>query len=168
MGKWTCKQNKCNMFHRKLSLKTPPTISSMFLCFLDSYPRLVFPQTSKQTYMCFHRMHETTSTAMEAITPIAADRMMATSRATAVLWGYCDQSPHTGRQSEVFSIALQEKPSWHLSVLQLFSEMVEDTKDHHDDTDKQCGSYKPRQPQEWLDNSIMCWTITPFNFKVLI
>ena len=43
---------------------------------------------------------------------------------------------------------------------------VEDTKDYHDDTDVQCGSYKSPQPQEWLDNSIMCWTITLINFKL--
>ena len=61
--------------------------------------------------MRFHRMHETTSTATEAITPMAADRMMATSMATTVPREYCSQRPQTGRQSEVFPIALQEKPS---------------------------------------------------------
>ena len=128
MGKWTCKQNKCDVFCRKLSLKTPPTSPEYhlsFLYFLDSYPRLVFTQTSMQTYMCFHRMHETTSTAMEMKIPNVADKMMATSMATAVSWGYCNQCPHTGRQSEVFPIALQEKPSRHWSVLQLFSERLQ-------------------------------------------
>ena len=56
-------------------------------------------------------MHETTSTAMEAITPMAAERMMVTSMTTTVPGGYCAQRPHTGRQSEVFPIAPQEKPS---------------------------------------------------------
>ena len=74
---------------------------------------------SQPTYMCSHRMHEMTRTAMEAITPMAAEVMTATSMATTVPWGYCAQCPHTGRQSEVFPTALQEKPSWHWSVLQL-------------------------------------------------
>ena len=34
--------------------------------------------------MCSHRMHETTSTAMEARTPTVADRTVATSIATTV------------------------------------------------------------------------------------
>ena len=72
-----------------------------------------------QTYMRFHCIQERTSTAMEAITQIAADKIMTTSMATTVPRGYCAQRPHTGRQNEVFPIALQENPSWHWSVLQL-------------------------------------------------
>ena len=72
-----------------------------------------------QTYMRFHRIHEVISTAMEERTPMTVERMMATSMATTVPWGYCAQRPHTGRQSEVFPVALHEKPSWHWSVLQL-------------------------------------------------
>lgn len=58
-----------------------------------------------------HRMHEMTRTAMEATTPIAADVMTATSMATTVPRGYCSQRPQTGRQTDVFSTTLQEKPS---------------------------------------------------------
>ena len=61
--------------------------------------------------MCFHRMHEITSTAMEATRPMDADTMMATSIATTALCGYCSHLPHTGRQREVFPKALHEKPS---------------------------------------------------------
>lgn len=70
------------------------------------------------TYMCFHRMQEITSTAMEAITPIAADRPRVTLIATTLWWEKSSQLPHTGRQSEVFSTVVQEKPSRHWSVLQ--------------------------------------------------
>ena len=70
------------------------------------------------TYMCFHRMQEITSTAMEAITPIAADRPRVTLIATTLWWENSSQLPHTGRQSEVFSTVVQEKPFWHWSVLQ--------------------------------------------------
>ena len=74
---------------------------------------------------------------MEATTPIAADVMTATSMATTVPWGYCSQRPQTGRQSEVFSTALQEKPSWHWNVLQLLPENVEE-KDYMSERDSVC------------------------------
>ena len=63
------------------------------------------------TYMRFLRVHEMTSTAMEAITPMTADRTITTSTATTVLRGYCSQLPHTGRQTEAFLTTLQEKAS---------------------------------------------------------
>ena len=123
-------------------------ICDVFWRYLNPYLVMGSNLYCKQTYMCFHRMHETTSTIIEARTPMVADKMMATSMATTVPWGYCAQWPHTGRQSEVFASALQEKPSWHCSVLQLFPENVKDTKDHHYDTDVQCSSYKQLQPQK--------------------
>ena len=61
--------------------------------------------------MRFHRMHEMTSTAMEETKPMAAHRTITTSMATTVLRGYSSQLPHTGRQTEAFLSALQEKPS---------------------------------------------------------
>ena len=69
--------------------------------------------------MRFHRMHEMTITAMEAITPMTADKTTTTSTATTVPCGSCSQLPHTGRQSEPFLTTLQEKSSLHGSVLQL-------------------------------------------------
>ena len=72
-----------------------------------------------QTYMRFHRMHVMTSTAMEEMKPMAADRITTTSVATTTPRENSSQLPHTGRQSEVFPTILQEKPSWHWSVLQL-------------------------------------------------
>ena len=56
-------------------------------------------------------MHEMTSTAMEAITPMTPDRMTTTSMATTVLREYSSQLPHTGRQTEAFPTTLQEKSS---------------------------------------------------------
>ena len=56
---------------------------------------------------------------MEATKPTAAERMITASMANEMPWGYSFQLPHTGRQSEVFPTVLQEKPSWHWSVLQL-------------------------------------------------
>ena len=81
--------------------------------------KCTFGTTLKQTHMRFHRMHEMTSTAMEATKPMDAERIMTTSMANETPSGYCFQLPHTGRQSEVFPTVLQEKPSWHWSVLQL-------------------------------------------------
>jgi len=73
---------------------------------------------ANHTYIRFHRMHEMTSTAMEETTPITADRTITTSMATTVSWGYSAHSPHTGRHTETFLKTLQEKPSWHWSMLQ--------------------------------------------------
>ena len=72
-----------------------------------------------QTYMRFHRMHVMTNTAIEAIKPMAADRKTSTSMANTTLREYCSHPPHTGRQSEVLLTVVQEKSSWHWSVLQL-------------------------------------------------
>jgi len=58
-------------------------------------------------------MHVITNTAMEATKPTAADKIMTTSIANTTPRGLSSQLPHTGRQSEVFPIVLQEKPSWH-------------------------------------------------------
>ena len=65
------------------------------------------------TYMRFHRMHVMTRTAMDAIKPMAADRITTTSMANTTPREYSSQLPHTGRQSEVILTVLQEKPSWH-------------------------------------------------------
>ena len=73
----------------------------------------------RSTYMRFHRMHEITITAMEAITPMTADKMTTTSTATTVPCGICSQLPHTGRQNEPFLTTLQEKSLLHWIVLQL-------------------------------------------------
>jgi len=54
-----------------------------------------------------------TNTAMEAIKPTAADKIIITSIANTTPRGISSQLPHTGRQSEVFLTVLQEKPSWH-------------------------------------------------------
>ena len=80
---------------------------------------LLFQPNRNQTNMLFHRMHEVRSIAMETTTPATADRTTTTSVATTVSWGYSFQLPHTGRQTEVFPTILQEKSSWHCSVLQL-------------------------------------------------
>ena len=55
---------------------------------------------------------------MDAIIPTAADRPTVTLMATILGWENSSQRPHTGRQSEVFSTVVQEKLSWHWSVLQ--------------------------------------------------
>ena len=74
-----------------------------------------------QTYIRSHRMHVMTNTVMEAMKPTAADKIMTTSIANTTPRGLSSQLPHTGRQSEVFPtvLVLQEKPSWHWSMLQL-------------------------------------------------
>ena len=77
-----------------------------------------FMYVLKLNYICFHRMHEITSTAMEAMIPMAADRPTVALMATILGWENSSQRPHTGRQSEVFSTVVQEKLSWHWSVLQ--------------------------------------------------
>ena len=69
--------------------------------------------------MLFHRRHEMRSIAMEITTPVTADRMTTASVATTVARSYSAQCPHTGRQTEAFPTTLQEKSSWHCSVLQL-------------------------------------------------
>ena len=56
-------------------------------------------------------MHEMTSTTTERMKLTAEDVMIATFIANALPLEYCDQLPHTGRQSEVFPTTLQEKAS---------------------------------------------------------